>query len=95
MIKVELRDSSEGGAKLVLGPLTYNQVKEFQDKDLKAHPDIGGPVAVGEGMWLAVMVKLTQGVLDVSSSYFALTCKRIRHTLFDGKAKKSGVTNDR
>lgn len=83
MIKIETRDASEEGRALLLAPCQYSQVKEFQDVDKFTHFDIAEPAIVPEGHWIAIMGKSTAGVMDVSASYFKLSCKRVRHTLFE------------
>ena len=81
-IKIETRDASEEGRKVLMAPIQYAQIKDFQDVDKLAHFDIAEPVAIPEGHWIAIMGKSTAGVMDVSASHFKLGCKRVRHTLF-------------
>jgi len=83
LIKVERRDSSENVRVPLIGPTQYALVKEFADVDKKAHLDIAGVEIAREGEWLAALIQSTAGVIDASESYLSLTCKRIRHTLFE------------
>ena len=84
VLKIEIRDPSEGGRKQLLNPTPYAQLKEFQDVDLVAHLDVPGAVVANEGEWIAIMGMSTAGVMDVSASHFRLTCKRVRRSLFGG-----------
>lgn len=85
-IDVVIMDSAKQNVRSLLNPLRYGGVKEFQDVDKLIHLDIaaGEDVVAKEGERICVRVDSGGAIetIDGSDSYFRLTCKRIRHTLF-------------
>jgi len=89
-VRVQVRDASEEGRRTIFGPLQYAQIKDFQDITKFAHPDIEREIVLPEDHWLVIEVRSTAGVIDASDCYFKLSCKRIRHTLFEEKLPLPG-----
>lgn len=76
-VQIEVRDPAEQDKMVVLGPMLYLKVKEFQDMQLVAKIRIPTDVIVGERYWIVVMVR-DDGTIDASDSYFDLNISRAR-----------------
>lgn len=83
---IVIMDSSKQNMRSILNIRRYGDFKDFNDEDKVLHLDIppGEEVVAREGERVCVRVDCPGAVetLDASDSYFRLTCKRIRHTLF-------------
>lgn len=82
-VAVDKTDASQQAREPLLNQLRYAQVKNFQDVDKLVTLDIepGQRVVVNENEYVIIKGNVNTD-LDASDSYFALTCKRIRRTLF-------------
>lgn len=86
-VDVVIMDSAKQNARSLLNELRYGNIKEFEDVDKLVHLDIpaGEQVIAREGERVCIRANNTGGAvttLDVDDSYFRLTCRLIRHTLF-------------
>lgn len=85
-VDVVIMDSSRHNVRAIMEPCLYLQMQDFADADRFKHMDIapGEQVIANEGERVCVRVAPPTAVptLDAADSYFRLTCKRIRHTLF-------------
>ena len=80
-LRIRVEDPSHADSKLVLGPAIYDQVKEFQDRDLIKHLDLVKPLIVKENSWIIIEVYAAVS-LDESDCHWILTCQRVRHAIF-------------
>lgn len=82
-IAIDKADSSKQSRSPILTTVRYKQVKEFQDVDKFLHLDIkaSSEVIINEGEWVIIKGNVNT-TLDASDSYFKLSCKLIRKTLF-------------
>lgn len=76
-VKIEVRDSAGQSKEVILGPVTYQRIKEFQDRNKMIHLDVTTPIRVQEGDHIVVVVKSATAVV-AASSYFALETQRFR-----------------
>lgn len=92
LIDVVITDSSRNAVRSLLNVIRYDKARgsastflAFSDKDYLNHLDItpGEEVIAREGERITVRANALDELLDASLSTFALTCHRIRHTLFD------------
>ena len=85
-VDIVIMDSSKQNVRSILNMLQYGDVTDFTDEDKLAHLDIapGEQVIAREQERVCIRVNCPGAVatLDASASYFRLTCKRVRHTLF-------------
>lgn len=83
LVDIVIQDSSKQNTAPILNQVRYAQVKEFQDRNKLAHLDIpvGKESVAPEGSFVVVRGNIN-GTLDASDSYFSLSCKRVRRTLF-------------
>lgn len=75
LVKIEVRDQNEQVRRPLISDLQYRQVSEFQDRDKVARLTIAEPVVARPGDWIVISVRAISPV-DVSASYFDLTCDR-------------------
>lgn len=85
LVDIVIMDSSRQSLRTILNQLRYGDVKEFQDRDKIRNLDIqpGSVVVAEEGERVLIRVYILTQTLDASDCYFNLTCKRVRHTLFE------------
>jgi len=83
LIDVIIEDADRQAHRTIFNESRYTKVKEFQDEDLKAHLDVepGQVVVAREGEHVTIRGNVNT-TLDASDSYFNLTCKRVRRSLF-------------
>jgi hypothetical protein len=83
-LDITLLDNSKQSKRTLLNQLRYAQVKEFQDKEKLMHLDVaaGTVVTLAEGEWFRISGNIN-GTLSTTSSYFQVTCARVRKSLFD------------
>ena len=79
-IRVEVREADELSKELLIDGAMYQQVTNFQDRELIYRLDINKEVVASDGKWIVVAVQ-AMSVIDVSSGYFDLTCDRQRQTM--------------
>lgn len=82
--RLEVRDASENQRYPLFSLARYQQLTEFQDKELRFMLPLNEPVIARERYWIVVQARPKAGVFDVSNSYFELECKRVRKALFEG-----------
>ena len=93
LIDVVISDSSRVAIRPILFTIRYDQARgsattflAFADKDYFNYLDIalGEPVVAAEGERVLIRAN-ANGAIDTDGgvAYFALTCKRVRHTLFE------------
>lgn len=87
-VDIVVMDSAKQNVRSLLNELRYGNIKEFEDVDKLAHLDIslGEQVIAREGERVCIRVNNTGGAIttvDASECYFCLTCRLIRHTLFE------------
>ena len=87
-VDIVVMDSAKQNVRSLLNELRYGDIKEFEDVDKLAHLDIspGEQVIAREGERVCIRANNTGGAIvtiDASECYFNLTCKLIRHTLFE------------
>ena len=81
LFRIRVEDPSHTDSKLILGPLRYTQVAEFQDETKKAHFDVLQPVIAKEN-WFIIIEAYASISLDASLCYWTMTCNRIRSAIF-------------
>lgn len=86
-VDVVIMDSSKLNARSLVGLCQYASLKEFAEVNKLKHLDIapGEQVIANEGERVCFRGNnrtSALATLDASASFFRLTCKRIRHTLF-------------
>jgi len=90
LIDVVVSDSSKVAIRPILNAIRYNQARgsattflAFSDEDYYNHLDItpGDVIIAKEGERVLVRGNINTALV-AASSYFSLTCNRIRHTLF-------------
>jgi len=89
-VDVVVLDSSRQNMRTLVQQLKYvncqfvSNGSTYHPKEDKCHLDIapGEQVIVREGERIQVRANVGAQTIDGSASYFRLTCKRIRHTLF-------------
>lgn len=85
-VDVVIMDSSRQNVRSVMNPTFYGAIKEFAEHNKLKHMDIaaGDQIIANEGERICIRVAppSAKPTLDASDSYFRLTCKRVRHTLF-------------
>jgi len=86
-VDVVVMDSSKQNVRSILNLCQYGNMKEFAEVTKLQHLDIapGDQVIANEGERVCFRVNSrtsAEATLDASDSYFRLTCKRVRHTLF-------------
>lgn len=87
-LDIVVMDSAKQNVRSLLNELRYGNIKEFEDEDKLAHLDIspGEQVIAREGERVCIRANNTGGAIvtvDASDCYFSLTCRLIRHTLFE------------
>jgi hypothetical protein len=91
MVDIVIMDAAQQNSRTLLNPIRYAQARgsattflAFQNKEYFNFLDIpeGEEIAAREGEWVVIRGNIN-ATLDASDSYFTLTCKRVRHTLFD------------
>ena len=85
-VDIVIADSSKQNTRSLLQVTRYGNLKVFDDADQVRHLDIlpGDEIIVREGERILIRGESGfGGTIDGSESYFRLTCKRIRHTLFE------------
>lgn len=86
-VAVSILDSSRHNMRSVMNPTLYTNVKEFAEENKLKRLDIatGDQIIANEGERLVIQVAPPAAVttFDASDSYFRLTCKRARHSLFE------------
>jgi hypothetical protein len=84
-VKILLWDSSKQDSKTVLGPILYQSLKEFTDRDKIARFNITAPVKVYEKQYLEIWTAgadvATTGGVVVATSYFDAEISRVRSPL--------------
>lgn len=89
LVKVIAKDSSKQDAKTIIGPILYEKLKEFVDRDKIARFNVSEPVKLYEKQYLVIEtagadVAATGGV-DVTGganeSYFEAAISRVRQPL--------------
>lgn len=82
LVKVSVMDSSKQDRKTILGPVLYQSVKEFTDRDKMARLNLPAPVKVYEKQYVVVEVTGDGAQYAVvASSYFELAISRVRQPL--------------
>ena len=81
-VKVELRRPHGELYATILQPVRYQQVRDFQEQPKLARLHIAQTTGLLENHRLAVMARPTDGVLNAGASFFELTSRRIRGTIF-------------
>ena len=83
-VDITIMDTARQSMRTILNQLRYGNCKDFTDRDKLVKLDIqpGGVIVAEEGERVLVRVNILTQTLDASDSYFQLTCKRVRHTLF-------------
>lgn len=85
-VEIMIMDSAKQNMRSLLQLTRYQTLKQFEDTDKLRHLDIspGEEVIVREGERVCIRGESgLGGTIDGSECYFRLTCKRIRHTLFE------------
>jgi len=84
IVDVVIQDSAKRNTRSVMDTTLYTRIKNFADPDYFTHLDLlSGEVAVArEGDRIQIRGNLAGDALDVSESYFELTCHRIRASMF-------------
>lgn len=80
LFRIVVKDASQQDAKQILGSVRYTALRSFQDKNLIRHLDLSKPLIVNEDQWIVIEGYMAIS-LDVSLSWFDLTCQRIRHAI--------------
>jgi len=83
-VDIVIADASRQSIRTIMNSMRYGDCKEFQDRDKIVKLDIqpGMTVVAEEGERLLIRAN-ANATIDASDSYFNLTCKRVRTTLFD------------
>lgn len=89
MVKVSVLDSSKQDKRTILGPVMYQTLKEFTDRDKLARFNVVAPVKVYEKQYIEVETAgadaATTGGVDQtgasSDSYFEMSIARVRQPL--------------
>jgi len=79
-IKVEVREADELSKELLIDGAMYQQLTNFQDRELIYRFDINKEVVASDGKWIVIATQATAPI-DVSGSYFDMTCDRQRQTI--------------
>lgn len=90
LVKVQVKDASKKDTKTILGPVLYEILKTFDDRDKIARFDIPGPVKIYENQWIIIAAAgddvATTGGVDITGcasgeSYFEMAIARVRQPL--------------
>jgi len=89
LVKVVLLDSAKQDARCILGPVMYQSLKEFQDRDKIAAFNVAEPVKVYEQQYIQILTAgadaAGSGGVDVTGgtneSYFEMAISRVRQPL--------------
>jgi len=89
LVKVVLLDSAKQDARCILGPVMYQSLKEFQDRDKIAAFNVAEPVKVYEQQYIQILTAgadaTGSGGVDVTGgtkeSYFEMAISRVRQPL--------------
>lgn len=83
LIEIVIMDASKHAAKPLLNPLRYTRVKEFTDRDKLCHLDVesGKVMVADQGEWVTIRANIS-ATFSTTVSYFELTCKRVRRSIF-------------
>lgn len=89
LIKVSVLDASKQDKKTILGPVLYQSLKEFTDRDKLARFNVTAPVKVYEKQYIQIEEAgadaTGSGGVDVTGgtneSYFEMTISRVRQPL--------------
>jgi len=79
-IKLEVREADELSKELLIDGAMYQQLTNFQDRELIYRLDINKEVVASDGKWVVISTQATAPI-DVSGCYFDLTCDRQRQTM--------------
>lgn len=85
-VDIVVMDSAKQNSRSLLNKLRYGNIKDFTDADKLVHLDIpkGEYIIAKEGERICIRVNNSStSTIDASVCYWVLTCKRIRHTLFE------------
>ena len=91
LVDIVIEDAAQQARRPLLNTIRYSQARgsattflAFQDENYFNYLDIpaGEVVMAREGEWVLIRGNVNT-TLDASDSYFLLTCKRVRHTLFE------------
>ena len=86
-VDVVVMDSSRQNVRTIMGVCQYGNIVDFSEVSKLKHMDIspGEQIIVNEGERVCIRVNnktSSYPEVDASDSWFRLTCKRIRHSLF-------------
>ncbi len=86
-VDVVVMDSSRQNVRTIMGVCQYGNIVDFAETNKLKHMDItpGEQIIANEGERVCIRANSktsSEATLDASDSYFRLTCKRIRHSLF-------------
>jgi hypothetical protein len=85
LVKIVIWDSSKQDQKTILGPVMYQSLKEFTDRDKIARFNISAPVKVYEKQYLEILTAgadvATTGGVVLATSYFDAEISRVRSPL--------------
>lgn len=90
LVKVMVKDASKQDTKTILGPVLYETLKTFDDRDKLARFDIAGPVKIYENQFIIIAVAgadaAKTGGVDITGnnsgeSYFEMAIARVRQPL--------------
>lgn len=79
-IRVEVREADELSKELLIDGAMYQQITNFQDRELIYRLDINKEIVASDGKWIVIATQATAPI-DVSGCYFDLTCDRQRQTM--------------
>ncbi|MBW2596602.1 MAG: hypothetical protein JRC93_11650 [Deltaproteobacteria bacterium] len=86
-VDVVVMDSSKMNVRSILNPIRYGGIKDFTNEDKLAHLDVpdGEVIVAKEGERVCLRADSSGAIvtIDASDCYFRLTCRRIRHSLFE------------
>jgi hypothetical protein len=80
--RIEVRDASENQRYPLINQTRYEQMNDFRDRTLRYYLPLNDPVIAKENMWVIIQSRPASGILDVSASYFELSCRRIRKGIY-------------
>ncbi len=86
-VDVVVMDASRQNVRTIMGVCQYGNIVDFAEANKLKHMDItpGEQIIANEGERVCIRANSktsAEATLDASDSYFRLTCKRIRHSLF-------------
>lgn len=80
-LRISIEDANNSDRKLIGGPWRYTQFNDFQDVTKLKHLDLSKPIIARENDFIIIEVYAAVS-LDVSASYWKLTCERVRSAIF-------------